>query len=662
MGITTIIGDSTFTDYNRCQPTLYINDVVSELMPGWIDCKPVSYGVWDPPRTLTPVGQLVPTTEAPAPSATPDPPPPKTSVSEAAVSSDSSLDASPGPSPGPSPESSLGHTSSASPDPTPDPSPDFSPDLSPNSSPDDLPKASADPSPSPSPGPAPASSPDLKQPVPTAQPAGKAQTGSLVPSAVLVNPARSTSTPSATPSDPSEPKQVMSASKFLSKKPAVSGPDTNDPNRPALTFYTQQTDVAAMVTIGSATIPITILPAGAGVIISAHTLAPNDPAVTIVADIPISLALASHSDPAGSARLNLIVDSSTIDLAPPASSPISTDPAADALLHQSPLPGISPVPELTTLTLVSGGSTLKVIQVAAHTIRLVSGALLPTGTHTATAGAMPPNGDITARESTATAVHASIVTISGAIITAGAPAITIAGQLVSLGANGLLAVGTNAENLPTASFTIYQGPVVTVGGQIATAINPSKVIVGGEIVSAGGSAITIASQLVSLGTNGLLVVGTNTANVPTTLSTIDQDPVITVGGQIATVINPSEAIIDGKIISAGGPVLTLANGEVASAAGTDALVVMNASVTRTEKFARHASSTLKLGGFILGAFGGSIPGVPGAGSETGARPTGSTYNGSAVTSFTGAAIRQATESITYLMAVMVLAMLWPTLG
>lgn len=676
VGITTIIGGSTFTDYDRCQPTLYINDVVSELAPGWVDCKPVSYGVWDPPRTLTPVGQLGITSQAPAPSDAPDPLPQKTSHSQAVASTSAPTgsQASSGPSPGPSSDPSPGH----SPDP-PDPSPHSSPSISPvpaqnpspgpsPSSPDPPQESPPENSPNPSTGPAPASSPDTKQPVPTAQPAGRTRNGSLVPLATFIDPSPPTSTPLATPSNPSVPKQPVPIPGSLSKGTAGLGPDTSTPDRPALTFTTHEADVAALITIGSATVPITILPSGAGVIISAHTLAPNDPAVTVVADIPVSLALAHHSGPAGSASLNLIVGSSTIDLTPLASIPISTDSAADPLLHQSLLSGSWPVPELGTLTLVSGGSTVKVIKgavpvtLAGHPVSLASGALLAVGTHTATIGTIPQNGVITAWDLPATVIRPSAVTISGAIISAGAPAVTIAGQLVSLGASGLLAVGTNTANLPTALFTIEQGPVVTVGGQVATAINPSEVLIGGKTVSAGGSAVSIASQIVSLGTDGVLAVGTNTATVPKAPFDIDQDPVITVGGHIAAAINPSEAIIDGKTISAGGPALTLAGGEVVSAAGTNAPVVMSANITRTEKIAGHIPSTLGLGGLILGAFGGSVPGGPGTRSGSGAQPTGTTVNGSGMAIFTGATVKRATESIMCLQAIMMLVILRQAFG
>lgn len=579
VGITTIIDGSTYTNYDRCEPTLYVDDVVSELVPGWAACKPVSYGVWDPPGILTPVGQLG-TTQAPAPSAVPDLPPKKTSHSQVVATTSASLDP-----------------------------------LAPLDSPS-------------APAPAPASSLEKKQPVPT-QPARRVSTGSLSTPATFIpstgdfgtrdtdhrgpppetsaapengiDPSQTTPKPSDTPSDPSVTKQPVPASESFSRGSVILGPDTDSPDHPASASYTHQTDVVAIITVDSATIPITILPSGAGVVMTAHTLAPNDPAFTVVADIPVSVAFNSHPDPAESASLKLIIGSSTIDLAPTASILISADPAATVPPHQSPLPSVWPVTDFGTLTLVGGGSTVKVKQ--------------------------------------------------------GATPVTLAGQLVSLDSGGLLAMGTHTATVGA----IEQNWVLTAGGLTATAISPSAVNVGETIISAGASAVTIADQLVSLGTNGLLDVGTNTVNVPMARFTVDQDPVITVGGQIATAINPSEAVINWKTISADGSALTLADDEVVSEAGTDALVVVSASATTTERITGQIRSTVGLGELILSAFGGSVSVVTGAGSGAGARPTGST-NGSGVTFFTGEAGRQIISPIAWLKAVIGLAMLRQAFG
>ena len=78
-----------------------------------------------------------------------------------------------------------------------------------------------------------------------------------------------------------------------------------------------------------------------------------------------------------------------------------------------------------------------------------------------------------------------------------------------------------------------------------------------------------------------------------------------------------------------GSAFTLADGEVVSAAGTDALVVVSASAARTERITGQIRSTVGRGELILSAFGGSGSVVTEAGSGAGARPTGST-NGSGV--------------------------------
>ena len=324
VGITTVVDGSTYTDLDRCQPTLYIADVVSELAPGWGACKPVSYGVWDPPIALTTLGELAITQGLPVPSPVPDPQPEKTSHSQGMILTTSVTD----------------------------------------------PPASPNPAPAPSPGP--------PQPIQTqpanlsTEPAGTTRKADPVPDPPT-GPTQPAQGQSDSPSDSTQLNQPTAASKPLPQDPAnptylanpgnLPSKDPTTPKDPVISPTTSPTAAPAALAIGSTTITISVLPSGVGMVIGTHTLALNDPALTI-ADIPISLALPLPLGPSASASASasafvsplLIVGTSAINLL---SLPLISHPPGFAAGSQAQTSLVPVTTDPTTLTLLAGGSAFK---------------------------------------------------------------------------------------------------------------------------------------------------------------------------------------------------------------------------------------------------------------------------------------------------------------
>ena len=127
---------------------------------------------------------------------------------------------------------------------------------------------------------------------------------------------------------------------------------------------------------------------------------------------------------------------------------------------------------------------------------------LVVGTSTLPLPAPTPAQVIAVAGQAATLLSNGII-IAGTTLTPNAPGITISGTPISVGPLGVV-VGTLTIPLTSAN------PTITVAGQRATVL-PHGVIIAGTTLKANGPAITIAGTIVSLGPSGLVV---RTSTVP----------------------------------------------------------------------------------------------------------------------------------------------------
>ncbi len=103
--------------------------------------------------------------------------------------------------------------------------------------------------------------------------------------------------------------------------------------------------------------------------------------------------------------------------------------------------------------------------------------------------------------------NANGFSIAGTSLTPGASAITISGTVVSLETGGTLDMGTS-------KILLGQSSIFTVGSQVFTA-NPSGFSIGGTTLTPGGPAVTISGTVVSLESGGTLDIGTSKISLAT---------------------------------------------------------------------------------------------------------------------------------------------------
>lgn len=443
-GITTVINGSTYADLNMCQPTLYVADVVSNLAPGWENCKPLSYGVWDPPIALKSQNQLE-IIQVPAPSAVADRQPEKVTQSEGMVLTTASEKPSAQQSPAPVPswdphqpiqtQSISAHTSSAGSTSNADaaPSSPSTDSTQPTQRTSDLP-----------------SRPALSnQPVPAPEPSFQHE----------ADPAHLTNPADASPTDPTNLKDPASSLYHTSQAAAL----------PPIALV-----------IGSITTPITVLPSAAGVIVGTQTLSLNGPALTI-ANVPISLTQLTSGFPV------LVAGPSIIPLTPLLPSPTLPVPGLSAQPSIYLLPGTRPAVSLDVLTLVRGGSTLKLAPgLPAATMtdgEVVSAAgsgvimVVSAGRTTMETLTAPSSGAVTLDGVIWSAFGGAVPTdaldlVAGAStlkLAPGLPAATMAdGEVVSAAGSGVVMV-VSAGRTSMETLTAQSSGVVGLGGVIWSA-------------------------------------------------------------------------------------------------------------------------------------------------------------------------------------------------
>ena len=234
--------------------------------------------------------------------------------------------------------------------------------------------------------------------------------------------------------------------------------------------------------------------------------------------------------------------------------------------------------------------------------------------------------------------------------------ITISATPISLGSSALV-VGTSTIPLPTAGLDQinHKQPHYFAIGSQTIAIKPAGIVVGSQTLKPGGPAITVSGTSYSLGTTEFIA-GSLTETFPAAakpshfrpfvvMSGLSQigassiQDVIAVGDETIKV-NPSHVVIHGTTITPGASGVTI-DGTVVSL-GIDVLVVGSKTETFSNLLAAESTASGGLGQVIMSGFGqmgtkttDSDQGVPSgsAGIGTG-KPsaTETTFKGSAVRS------------------------------
>ncbi|OCL12304.1 hypothetical protein AOQ84DRAFT_227902 [Glonium stellatum] len=104
---------------------------------------------------------------------------------------------------------------------------------------------------------------------------------------------------------------------------------------------------------------------------------------------------------------------------------------------------------------------------------------------------------------------AGVVVIGSITISPGGPAATISGHVISAVSTGVVIDGTSKAFSNIGTLTENLGVVITLDGQVLTALDPSGVItIGSTLISLGGPAATISGHTISALSSGVVVDGT----------------------------------------------------------------------------------------------------------------------------------------------------------
>ena len=332
-------------------------------------------------------------------------------------------------------------------------------------------------------------------------------------------------------------------------------------------------------------------------VVAGTTLYVDGPAATISGQL-VSLA---HE--------GLVVDSSTLSFAAPASEATAIATVSGQTISRSPANG----------AIVVGGSTVSLnapaVSVAGIRVSVNPSGLI-VGSDTISLPPPGPSSVFTAAGQILTAVHSGIV-ISGQTLTPGAPAITVSGTAISLGTSDIV-IGASTLPLPTQAST-PTSRIFEIGGFTFSSAgnNGNGIVIGGTTLTLGAAAVTISGTSSSLGASGL-VVGSSTYTLPTITPFATT---VTLSGETYTIAS-NEVHVAGTVVPESQEV-TVGGTEISL--GASGLVVGDRTIALASSTARG------LGEVIMSAFGPS--GTPGT-TSTGA---GSNSSASLPAAFTGAA-------------------------
>ena len=147
-------------------------------------------------------------------------------------------------------------------------------------------------------------------------------------------------------------------------------------------------------------------------------------------------------------------------------------------------------------------------------------------------------------------------------------------------------------------------PVITIGGQAATVVNPSAIAVGGSTIVAGGGPAIIGGQTVSVDPGKGIQIGNSVIGFPTlpAVAAVSQ-PVATVAGQVIS-SGPDGVNVDGTALVPGGATVTINNtpvflntaGDLVAGSSTIPLPTEPATPPTSETFATLGSGEVLVAG------------------------------------------------------------------
>ena len=175
--------------------------------------------------------------------------------------------------------------------------------------------------------------------------------------------------------------------------------------------------------------------------------------------------------------------------------------------------------------------------------------------------------------------------IDGTVVSAGGSGITLSGTPISLAPSGHLIIGSSTAVLRSQS-------IYNVAGQTFTS-NPSTFSIGSTTLSAGGAGIIMSGTPISLGSSGNLVIGNSTAFLPQS-PPVEPFSTFTVDGQKFTG-NPSALVVDGNTLLAGG-VGVIVSGTPISLGSSGNLVIESNTVMVSPSPTDGPSSTFTVDG------------------------------------------------------------------
>ncbi len=285
-------------------------------------------------------------------------------------------------------------------------------------------------------------------------------------------------------------------------------------------------DVSKFATVAG--LPMSILPNNGGVVVDGITIAPGSQ--TVISGQGISV---------GSKQA--VVGTSTFDF-PPLMAATALPMYAGQSLQAAP----------------RGGLEVGGIILSAGYRNVVSGTPLSVGSSQFVIGsstyafldhAIVPYSEATAPPLEAVPGNNRAVKLGSTTLSAGGPAVTFAGSTFSvLSGGGGVMIDGNVAAMPK---TTARPSVFTIGGQVL-AIDPSKAVLGLVTLPVGGAAVTISGAVMSYGPSGLRVGSTTYPlfeKVPQSLWTV--------AGQVITAY-PGEVIVgSGTTLHPGDPPLTI---------------------------------------------------------------------------------------------------------
>ena len=203
-------------------------------------------------------------------------------------------------------------------------------------------------------------------------------------------------------------------------------------------------------------------------------------------------------------------------------------------------------------------------------------------------GPVSPDPVITKDGQIITVINPSAIAVNGITLSANAPAATISGVVYTIDSSGELVMNDPNTDLSAAGTLALVSSIITVDG-LAITEEPDRIMVGGLTLTLGGSSVIISGTPIRLGASGVLVVGTHSIDIPQiTLPPALVSSTLNFGGLKITE-KPDQVIVGGLTLTPGGSAVTI-SGTSISLGSRGILVVGTSTVDLTKETSPIISS------------------------------------------------------------------------